>query len=35
MVLQIEKIGKDTFDRVVYRFPLWGGFQQVVVLCQD
>lgn len=24
MVLQIEKIGKDTFDRVVYRFPLWG-----------
>lgn len=24
MVLQIEKIGKDTFDRVVYRFPLCG-----------
>lgn len=24
MVLQIEKIGKDTFDRVVYRFPLLG-----------
>jgi hypothetical protein len=24
VVLQIEKIGKDTFDRVVYRFPLCG-----------
>lgn len=24
MVLQIEKIGEDTFDRVVYRFPLCG-----------
>lgn len=24
MVLQIEKIGRDTFDRVVYRFPLLG-----------
>lgn len=24
MVLKIEKIGRDTFDRVVYRFPLCG-----------